>query len=214
MQHLSRRDFLAIGIGAVATTRVAGSTSSNDLSALTLKQASDLIHSKKVSPVELTEACLANIQADNAKTNAWITVMREQALAQAKALEKEQTSGRFRSLLHGIPIGLKDNIDAAGVRTTAGSKTLEGNVAVEDAEVTRRLRAAGAVLIGKCNMHIFAQGATSAVSYFGPVRNPWNLELIAGGSSGGSAVAVTTDNCYAALGTDTGGSISTTSAMC
>jgi aspartyl-tRNA(Asn)/glutamyl-tRNA(Gln) amidotransferase subunit A len=157
---------------------------------------------------------LANIDRDNPKTNAWITVMRDQALAQAKELAREQAAGRFRSPLHGIPIGLKDNIDTAGTRTTAGSKTLEGNVPAEDAVVARRLREAGAILIGKCNMHIFAQGATSAVSYFGPVRNPWNLELIAGGSSGGSAAAVATNNCYAALGTDTGGSIRTPSAMC
>ena len=112
-----------------------------DLSALTLKQASAMIRAKKVSPVELTEACLASIKTFNPKTNAWITVMREQALAQAHALEKEQAAGHFRSPLHGIPIGLKDNIDAAGVRTTAGSKTLEGNVPLNDAEVTRRLRA-------------------------------------------------------------------------
>ncbi|MDQ1470027.1 MAG: aspartyl-tRNA(Asn)/glutamyl-tRNA(Gln) amidotransferase subunit, partial [Bryobacterales bacterium] len=154
------------------------------------------------------------IDTFNPKTNAWITVLREQALAQANALGKEQSSGHWRGPLHGIPIGLKDNIDAARVRTTAGSKTLAGNVATEDAEVTRRLRDAGAVLLGKCNMHIFAAGATSAVSYYGPVRNPWNLELIAGGSSGGSAAAVAMDNCYAALGTDTGGSIRTPSAMC
>ena len=120
----------------------------------------------------------------------------------------------MRGPLHGIPIGLKDNIDTAGTRTTAGSKTLAGNIPTEDAEVTRRLLAAGAVIVGKCNMHIFAAGATSAVSYFGPVRNPWNLEMIAGGSSGGSAAAVAMDNCYAALGTDTGGSIRTPSAMC
>jgi aspartyl-tRNA(Asn)/glutamyl-tRNA(Gln) amidotransferase subunit A len=186
----------------------------SDLAALSLKEASSLIHSKKVSPVDLIEACLANIERDNPKINAWITVMRDQALARAKQLEREQAAGRFRSPLHGIPIGLKDNIDTAGTRTTAGSKTLQGNVPVEDAIVTRRLRDAGAVLIGKCNMHIFAQGATSAVSYFGPVRNPWNLELIAGGSSGGSAAAVAMNNCYAALGTDTGGSIRTPSAMC
>lgn len=185
-----------------------------DLSALTLKEASDRIRLKKVSPVELTEACLATIKTFNPKTNAWITVMREQALAQAKVLEKEQAAGKFRSPLHGIPIGLKDNIDTAGTRTTAGSKTLAGNVPTEDADVTRRLLAAGAIVIGKCNMHIFAGGATSAVSYFGPVRNPWNLALIAGGSSGGSAAGVAMDNCYAALGTDTGGSIRTPSAMC
>jgi aspartyl-tRNA(Asn)/glutamyl-tRNA(Gln) amidotransferase subunit A len=140
--------------------------------------------------------------------------MREQALNQATALDREQSAGRWRGPLHGVPIGLKDNIDAAGVRTTAGSKTLAGNIATEDAEVVRRLRAAGAVLVGKCNMHIFAAGATSAVSYYGPVRNPWNLELIAGGSSGGSAAGVAMDHCYAALGTDTGGSIRTPSAMC
>jgi aspartyl-tRNA(Asn)/glutamyl-tRNA(Gln) amidotransferase subunit A len=140
--------------------------------------------------------------------------MREQALAQAKALDQEQAAGHWRGPLHGIPIGLKDNIDAEGVRTTAGSKTLAGNIAAADAEVTRRLRAAGAVVVGKCNMHIFASGATSAVSYYGPVRNPWNLEMIAGGSSGGSAAAVAMDHCFAALGTDTGGSIRTPSAMC
>jgi len=186
----------------------------SELSALTLKQASELIRTKKASPVELTEACLATIKTFNPKTNAWITVMREQALAQAKLLEKEQAAGRLRSPLHGIPIGLKDNIDYAGVRTTAASKTLEANVPSEDSEVARRLRAAGAVVVGKCNMHVFAAGATSAVSYFGPVRNPWNLGMIAGGSSGGSAAGVAMNNCYAALGTDTGGSIRTPSAMC
>ena len=180
----------------------------------TLRQASDAIRARKISAVELTTACLERIHTFNPKTNAWITVMPEQALAQAKALDQEQAAGHWRGPLHGIPIGLKDNIDAAGVRTTAGSKTLAGNIAAEDAPVTERLRAAGAVLVGKCNMHIFASGATSAVSYYGPVRNPWNLELIAGGSSGGSAAAVAMDNCYAALGTDTGGSIRTPSAMC
>jgi aspartyl-tRNA(Asn)/glutamyl-tRNA(Gln) amidotransferase subunit A len=180
----------------------------------TLRQASENIRARKISSVELTRACLGRIQTLNPKTDAWITVMREQALAQAEALDKEGAAGKWRGPLHGIPIGLKDNIDAAGVRTTAGSRTLSANIATEDAEVTRRLRAAGAVLLGKCNMHVFAAGATSAVSYYGPVRNPWNLEMIAGGSSGGSAAAVATDNCYAALGTDTGGSIRTPSAMC
>jgi aspartyl-tRNA(Asn)/glutamyl-tRNA(Gln) amidotransferase subunit A len=186
----------------------------NDLAGLSLKEASGLIQAKKVSPVELTEACLERIAIFNPKIDAWITVMREQSLAVAKVLEKEQMAGKFRSPLHGIPIGLKDNIDIAGVRTTAGSKTLEANFPAEDSEVAHRLLAAGAVMIGKCNMHIFAQGATSAVSYYGPVRNPWNLEMIAGGSSGGSAAAVAMTNCYAALGTDTGGSIRTPSAMC
>ena len=214
MQTSSRREFLAAGLGAAAAVCLARAASSSDLAALTLKQASDRVRFRQASPVELTEACLARIQTYNPKINAWITVMRESALVQAKALEKEQMAGRFRGPLHGIPIGLKDNIDTAGVRTTAGSKTLAGNIPTADAEVVERLKAAGAILIGKCNMHIFAAGATSAVSYFGPVRNPWNLEAIAGGSSGGSAAAVAIDNCYAALGTDTGGSIRTPSAMC
>lgn len=214
MPTSSRRGFIAAGLGAAAAAQFALADNANDLTALTLKHASERIHSKKVSPVELTEACLDRIKTYNPKIDAWITVMRDSALAQAKMLEKEQAAGHFRGPLHGIPIGLKDNIDSAGVRTTAGSKTLAGNIPVEDAEVTRRLKAAGAIIIGKCNMHIFASGATSAVSYYGPVRNPWNLELIAGGSSGGSAAAVAMDNCYAALGTDTGGSVRTPSAMC
>jgi aspartyl-tRNA(Asn)/glutamyl-tRNA(Gln) amidotransferase subunit A len=185
-----------------------------DNTELTLKQASDAIRAKTVSPVELTEACLARMKTYNPKTNAWITMMHEQAMAQAKVLEKEQAAGKLRGPLHGIPIGLKDNIDTAGTRTTAGSKTLAGNVPTEDAEATRRLLEAGAIIVGKANMHIFAAGATSAVSYFGPVRNPWNLADIAGGSSGGSAAAVANENCFAALGTDTGGSIRTPSAMC
>jgi aspartyl-tRNA(Asn)/glutamyl-tRNA(Gln) amidotransferase subunit A len=180
----------------------------------TLKQASENLRARKISSVELTQACLDRIAAFNPKIDAWITVMKEQALAQARVLDKEAASGHWRGPLHGIPIGLKDNIDAEGVRTTAGSKTLAGNIAAADAEVTRRLRAAGAVFVGKCNMHIFASGSTSAVSYYGPVRNPWNLEMISGGSSGGSAAGVAMDHCYAALGTDTGGSIRTPSAMC
>src|SRR5450631_2750727 len=116
----------------------------NDLASLTLKEASEGIHAKKFSPVDLTEACLATIHTLNPKTNAWITVMREHALKQAKALEKE----RPRGPLHGIPIGLKDNIDIAGTRTTAGSKTLAANIPTEDAEVTRRLLAAGAIIVG------------------------------------------------------------------
>jgi aspartyl-tRNA(Asn)/glutamyl-tRNA(Gln) amidotransferase subunit A len=214
MQNSSRRDFVAAAVGAAVAARAAFSAEPGELTSLTLKQASERIRSKSVSPVELTQACLDRIKTYNPKIDAWITVMREQALAQAKALEQEQAAGRLRGPLHGIPIGLKDNIETAGVRTTAGSKTLAGYVPSEDAEVVRRLKAAGAVLIGKCNMHVFAAGATSAVSYFGPVRNPWNLELIAGGSSGGSAAAAAMDNCYAALGTDTGGSIRTPSAMC
>jgi aspartyl-tRNA(Asn)/glutamyl-tRNA(Gln) amidotransferase subunit A len=214
MESSTRRDFLAASTGAAAAARLAFADGPEDLASLTLKQASDRIRSKKVSPVELTEACLDRIKTYNPKINAWITVMRDKALAQAKELEKEQASGNFRSPLHGIPIGIKDSIDTIGVRTTAASAVYEYRFPTEDAEVVRRLKAAGAILIGKCNMHEFDAGATSAVSYWGPVRNPWNLDRVAGGASGGSAAAVAMNNCYAALGTDSGGAIRTPSSYC
>src|SRR5262249_38718488 len=122
--------------------------------------------------------------------------------------------GRVRSPLHGIPIALKDNIDTNGVRTTAASAVFDDRVPSEDAEVARRLAVAGAILIGKTNLHEFAFGGTSATSYYGPVRNPWALERNPGGSSGGSAAAVAADLCYAALGTATGGSLRTPSSCC
>jgi aspartyl-tRNA(Asn)/glutamyl-tRNA(Gln) amidotransferase subunit A len=214
MEPSTRREWLAAGLGAAVAARVAFADTLDDLTTLTLKQASDGIRSKKISPVELTQACLDCIKTYNPKINAWITVMREKALAQAKELEKEQAFGNFRSPLHGIPIGIKDSIDTAGARTTAASAVYEYRSPAEDAEVVRRLKAAGAVIIGKCNMHEFDAGSTSAVSYWGPVRNPWNLERVAGGASGGSAAAVAMNNCFAALGTDTGGSIRIPSAYC
>ncbi len=214
MESSTRREWIAAGLGAAVAARLTFADGTDDLSALTLKQASERIRSKKVSPVELTEACLERIKTYNPKIDAWITVMRDKALAQAKDLEKEQKSGNFRSPLHGIPIGIKDSIDTVGVRTTAASAVYEYRFPTEDADVVRRLKAAGAVLIGKCNMHEFDAGATSAVSYWGPVRNPWNLERVAGGSSGGSAAAVAMDNCFAALGTDSGGGIRTPASFC
>ena len=215
MLNSSRRGWMFGVLGAAVAARTEAATNNTeDLSALTLKQASDLIRSKKVSPVELTEACLARINFYNPKINAWITVMREQAISQAKALEKEQMAGTLRSPLHGIPIGLKDTIDTVQARTTAGSAIYEYRFPTEDAEVARKLKAAGAILIGKCNMHEFDAGATSAVSYWGPVRNPWNLERVSGGPSGGSAAAVVMNQCYAALGTDSEGGIRAPAAYC
>jgi aspartyl-tRNA(Asn)/glutamyl-tRNA(Gln) amidotransferase subunit A len=214
MESSTRRELLAAGLGAAVAARLVFADTPDDLTSLTLKQASDRLRSKKVSPVELTQACLDRIKTYNPKINAWITVMRDKALAQAKELEKEQASGNFRSPLHGIPIGIKDSIDTAGVRTTAASAVYENRSPSDDAEVVRRLKAAGAILIGKCNMHEFDAGATSAVSYWGPVRNPWNLERVAGGASGGSAAAVAMNNCFAALGTDSGGAIRTPSSYC
>ena len=206
MEKPSRRVFLAASAGAL-TTRFSFAQAPSDLSSLTLKQASDGIRAKKFSPVDLTEACLDSIKSWNPKINAWITVMREKALAQAKTLADEQAAGRIRGPLHGIPIGIKDSIDTAGVRTTAASAVYEYRFPSEDAEVVRRLKAAGAVIVGKCNMQEFDAGASSAVSYWGPVRNPWNLERTPGGPSGGSAAAVAMMNCFAALGTDSSGGI-------
>lgn len=172
------------------------------------------MRTRKVSPVELTTACLDRIATYNPKLNAFITVTRDAALAHAKVLEAEAKAGTFRGPLHGVPIALKDNIDTAGVRTTAASSVFDDRVPKEDAEVTRRLAAAGAILVGKLNLHEFANGGTSATSYYGPVRNPWALDRNPGGSSGGSAAAVSAALCYAALGTDTGGSIRTPSSNC
>ncbi len=214
MQNCSRREWLAAGLGAAVAARMVFADTPDELASLTLKEASSRIRAKKVSPVELTEACLGSIKTYNPKINAWITVMRDKALEQAKMLEKEQASGSFRGPLHGIPIGLKDSIDTAGVRTTAASAVYEYRFPSEDAEVVRRLKAAGAILIGKCNMHEFDAGTTAAVSYWGPVRNPWNLERVTGGASGGSAAAVAMNNCFAALGTDASGAIRTPAGYC
>src|SRR5688500_6023300 len=140
--------------------------------------------------------------------------MHESALVQARAAEDEIVAGNWRGPLHGIPIGLKDLIDTAGVKTTCASALFADRVPTQDAETVRRLRNAGAVLIGKQNMQEFAYGGTSTSSYFGPVRNPWDTDRIAGGSSGGSAAAVATGMCFAAIGTDTGGSVRQPAAFC
>ena len=181
---------------------------------ISIAEASDLLRRKQISPVELTNSCLARIERLNPTINAFITVMYESALDQARAAEDEIVAGNWRGPLHGIPIGLKDLVDTAGVKTTCASALFADRVPTEDAEIVRRLRSAGAVLIGKQNMQEFAWGGTSTSSYFGPVRNPWDTERIAGGSSGGSAAAVATGMCFGAVGTDTGGSVRQPAAFC
>lgn len=181
---------------------------------LSLHAASELVRSRQVSPVELTAVCLARIEQLNPQLNAFITVTADSAMEQARAAEAEIMRGNWRGALHGIPIALKDMIDTAGVRTTAASELFRERVPAEDAEVVSRLKRAGAVLIGKTNLHEFAYGGSSLISAFGPVRNPNDPERIAGGSSGGSAAAVASGMCYAALGTDTAGSIRVPAACC
>src|SRR2546422_10001538 len=232
MARLSRREFTNSVLGtAAAATRVATATqqqtgsaatappppsrsAADTLAGLTLSEASARIKAGTVPSTELVNACLSRIDLYNPKVNAFITITRDLALMQAKALDAEQRAGRLRGPLHGIPIALKDNIDSAGVRTTAASAVFDDRVPTEDAEVARRLGAAGAVVVGKTNLHEFAFGGTSATSYYGPVRNPWALERNPGGSSGGSAAAGATDLCYGALRTDTGGAIRTPASYC
>jgi aspartyl-tRNA(Asn)/glutamyl-tRNA(Gln) amidotransferase subunit A len=184
------------------------------LAFLSLQEASALVKSKKVSSVELTRACLARIEALNPSLNAFITVTADPALADAQRAESEIQHGRWRGPLHGIPIALKDLIDTAGVRTTAACGVFKDRIPQEDATVVRRLKDAGAVFLGKLNMQECAYGGTSVPSYFGRVSNPWDLERIVGGSSGGSAAAVAAGLAYAALGSDTGGSIREPAAFC
>jgi aspartyl-tRNA(Asn)/glutamyl-tRNA(Gln) amidotransferase subunit A len=169
---------------------------------------------REISPVEITRDCLARIERMNPSLNAFITVMSKSAMEQARRAEGEIGRGEWRGALHGVPVALKDLIATAGVRTTAASALYKDRLPGEDADVVRRLRQAGAVIIGKNNLHEFAYGGSSLVSHFGDVHNPWDVGRIAGGSSGGSAAAVVAGLAYAAIGTDTAGSIREPAALC
>jgi aspartyl-tRNA(Asn)/glutamyl-tRNA(Gln) amidotransferase subunit A len=211
-----RREFLATGIGAAAAfaaiTPASGAAS--ELAGLSLKRAADLIRSKAASPVDLTQACLKRIEQYNAALNAFITVIPDAALAAAREMEAEQQRGKWRGPFHGIPIALKDNIDTAGVRTTGASELFRNRIPSEDAEVARRLKNAGIILLGKLNLHEFAYGGSSTVTAFGTMHNPWSLDRATGGSSGGPGIAVAADLCYGSLGTDTAGSVRMPAAHC
>ena len=207
---------LASGMGEATSVpdAVVKESQASDVSWLGLHEAGGLVRDKKISPVELTQACLSRIESLNPKLNAFITITAESALAQARQAETEIASGKWRGPLHGVPIALKDLFDAAGVPTTAASGLFKDRIPAQDSEVVRRLKVAGAVFLGKLNMHEFAYGGSSVVSFFGPVRNPWSADYMAGGSSGGSAAALAAGLCYAATGSDTGGSIREPSAYC
>jgi len=169
---------------------------------------------REVSPVEITRACLERIEQRNPALNAFVTVTPESALAEARATETEIGRGEWRGPLHGVPVALKDLIDTANVRTTAASALYKDRVPERDAEVVRRLRQAGAVIVGKNNLHECAYGGSSLVSFFGDVHNPWDVGRIAGGSSGGSAAAVVAGLACASIGTDTAGSIREPASLC
>ena len=185
-----------------------------ELCTLTLEELSPLLRDRRVSPVEVTQAYLERLHALNDTLNAYITVTSDQALADARRCEQEIRQGDHRGPLHGVPIALKDLYDTADVRTTAASRIYAHRVPDEDATSVARLRAAGAVILGKTNLHEFAYGVTAESSYFGPTRNPWDPARVPGGSSGGSGAAVAAGLCVAATGSDTGGSIRIPAALC
>jgi aspartyl-tRNA(Asn)/glutamyl-tRNA(Gln) amidotransferase subunit A len=212
---ITRRDVIvgaATGAALSATRRAAAQRA--DLTKLSIADAGRRIAARDLSPVDLTRAYLERIEELNPRVNAYITVTADQALAQARSLEAEIAAGMNRGPLHGIPLGLKDNIDTAGIKTTAASAVYADRVPTEDAPVVQRLREAGAVFLGKLNMHEFAYGGTSAITHYGPVHNPWSLKHAPGGSSGGSAAAVAARMCAAALGTDTAASIRYPASVC
>lgn len=177
-------------------------------------ETSELLRKGAVSPVELTKDCLERIEKLNPSLNAFITITAETAIEEARQAESEIRGGNWRGPLHGIPLALKDLIDTAGIRTTAASALFKDRIPAEDAEVVLRLKHAGAVIVGKQNLHEFAYGGSSLVSYYGDMKNARNPEHITGGSSGGSATAVAAEMCYGAIGTDTAGSIREPAALC
>ena len=188
--------------------------SAAELPLLDLSDVSRAVQKKEVSPVELTEACLARIEKLNPKLNAFITVTGTAALEDARKAEAEIARGEWKGPLHGIPLAVKDLIETAGVKTTAASAVLQDNVPTADAEVIRRLKLAGAILLGKLNLHEFAYGGSGIIGHFGPAHNPWYTAHVTGGSSSGSAAAVAACLCYGAIGTDTAGSIRLPAACC
>lgn len=188
------------------------------LNELTITEAREGLKNKKFSSSELTRACLEQIEKHDAKINAFITVCKKQAIEQAKEADKLLSNGAMEQWsnlpLLGIPIALKDLYSTKDIKTTAGSKVLKDYSPVYDATVVKKLKDAGAVIIGKTNLDAWAHGSSGENSDFGPTKNPWNQEYVPGGSSSGSAAALAADMCLAATGTDTGGSIRLPASFC
>jgi len=218
---LTRRGFTGLMAGAFVAESLAAWPAmafaledGDALTALSLTEVSQRIHAGSLTSTQLVKALLDRIAVYNPKVNCYITVMGQEALAQAAMLDAEAKIRKFRGPLHGIPIGLKDNIDTAGTRTTAASPMFKDRVPTQDAAIVTRLKQSGAIILGKLNLHEFALGCTGDISYFEPARNPWALDHITGGSSSGSAAALAANLVPGALGTDTGGSIRCPSAWC
>jgi aspartyl-tRNA(Asn)/glutamyl-tRNA(Gln) amidotransferase subunit A len=185
-----------------------------ELTELTMTEAAGLIRKGEISPPELTQACLDRIGAIDEHLNCFITLNEQAALQAAQTAQAEIQQGRYRGALHGIPIALKDLYETSGICTTAGSKFFKDYVPNQDAFAVSKLKAAGAILLGKLNMHEIALGVTNVNPHFGACHNPWSLERISGGSSGGSAAALSAGLCLGSLGSDTGGSIRIPASLC
>ena len=177
-------------------------------------QLAPLIQNREVSPVEVIDAHLERIGATEGVLNSFITLLAEEARASARRAEAEIQRGNYRGPLHGIPVGLKDLYNTAGVRTTSGSRIFDNYLPDRDCTVAARFHQAGAILLGKLNMHPFAYGPTGENADYGHMHNPWNPELITGGSSGGSGSAPAAGQCTIAMGSDTGGSVRIPAALC
>ncbi len=185
-----------------------------DVATLTIAQVAPLVQRREVSPVEVTAAVLHRIDLLDGTLRAYLSVFADEALAAARAAEREIAAGSYRGPLHGLPLSVKDCLAVRGWPTTNGSRLMADNVTTYDATAVRRLREAGAIVVGKNTMHEWAMGGTCSNMSFGTVRNPWNQDYIPGGSSGGSAVAVSASMAFGAIGTDAMGSIRTPAAYC
>ena len=177
-------------------------------------QLSGLIRDKQVSPVEVIDAHLGRIEATEPTLNSFITLLADHARDAARRAETQISAGNYRGPLHGIPVGLKDLFNTAGVRTTSGSRILDTFVPTEDCTVAAKFQQAGAILLGKLNMHQFAYGPTGENFDYGHMHNPWNPEMVTGGSSGGSGSAAAAGQCTITMGSDTGGSVRIPAALC
>ncbi len=211
---MNRREFIGCAGAAALGAASPAFAQVTDLADLPMAEAIARVRRRTVSPVDLVRACMGRIEKHDGTLHSYITVTGDKALADARTMEAEARRGQFRGPLHGIPIALKDNIDTAGVRTTGASRLFEQRVPDADAEVARRLKQAGAILLGKLNLHEFAYGGSSTVTAFGTMQNPWRRGHVTGGSSGGPGVAVAAGLCYASLGTDTAGSIRMPASHC
>jgi|SRR5579875_277215 len=188
--------------------------STDEFCALSIAEVSQLLSRKEISPLMLVKAYFKRIEKFDKAINSYITILAERAISDAQRAEQEIVSGNWRGPLHGVPIALKDLFNVCGVATTGGSRLFAGRIAKEDAACVTGLWKAGAIILGKTNMHELAYGATNEDSASGPTHNPWALDRIPGGSSGGSAAAISADLCAGATGSDTGGSIRVPSALC